>query len=60
MFYPFFEHDSKAVQDSFPVSNGHRPFFADVSEGQIEGLEQRLVARKRAAVLGGLAQNHVH
>ena len=58
--YPIRKLDSKPVQGRFPVSNWQGPLPADVSEGQIEQLQQRLIARKRAAILGDLAQAHVH
>ena len=26
--YTFFKHDTKTIHGSFPILNGHRPFFA--------------------------------
>jgi len=54
------ELDSKASQCGFPISNGHRPFLANVAQRQIEEFQQRLVARERAAIFGDLAQAHIH
>ena len=57
---PILKLDTKPIQRGLPVSNRHIPFLADVSQRQVEQLAQRLVAGKRAPVLGNLAQTHVH
>ena len=51
--------DSKPGQGALPVSERHRSFLADVYQGQIEKLQQRIVAWKRSTVLSDLAQAHV-
>ena len=51
--------DGKSGQGSFPIPDGHRPLLADVAQGQIKQLGQRLIAGKRAPILAQLAQPHV-
>jgi len=34
--HPAFKLDSKPVQRSLPIPDGHRPFLADVLQRQIE------------------------
>ena len=51
--------DHNAVERSLPVAEGQRLFLAEVARRQVEQLDQRLVAAKRASVLGDLAQAHV-
>ena len=58
--HPLLKLDGKPVQGRFPVSNWQGPLAADVSEGQVEQLQQCLITRERATVLDDLAQAHVH
>ena len=57
---PVLKLNTKPIQSRLPVPNRHVPFLADISQRQVEQLAQRLVAGKRAPVLGNLAQTHVH
>ncbi len=50
--------DHGVVQVGLPVADRHRSVLADVASRQIEQLQQRVVARECAAVLGQLAQAH--
>jgi hypothetical protein len=50
--HPVFKLDSKAIERSFPIPDRHRPFFADISNSQVEQFEQCLVRRTRATVFG--------
>ena len=34
--HPFIELDSKPVKRSFPVTDRHRPFLADILYGEVE------------------------
>jgi hypothetical protein len=52
--------NGKPVQLGLPVLHRYRPSFCNVAQLQIEQFRQRLVARKRAAVLRDLAQTHIH
>ena len=51
--------DSKLIQCGFPIPNRHRPFLADVIQGQIEQLEHFVVGWERSSGLGDVAQTHV-
>ena len=54
------ELNGKAGQRSLPIADGQRPLLADVVERQVEQLQHRLIARKRAPVLSQLVQAHIH
>jgi hypothetical protein len=55
-----FELDGKAVQGGLPIADRHCPFSAVVTSGQVEQLQQYLIAGEGATLLGDLVQSHVY
>lgn len=53
------ELNGKTSQGGLPIADGQRPFFADVVECQVEEFQQRLIAWKRAPILGQLVRAHI-
>ena len=45
-----FEHDAKLAVDRSPVTNRQRPFSCSFKGGQVQGLEQSLVAGEHASL----------
>ncbi len=52
------ELDGKGGQCDLPMAQRHRPFLANVGQGQEEQFHQRIVTGKRSPILGVLAHAH--
>jgi hypothetical protein len=57
--YSSFKMDSELVHCLPPGPNRHRPFFANISQRQIEQFEHRLIIRKEPAIFRDFAQAHI-